>query len=81
MSLIDAISNSWRQMLKKCNFPINIIHNDENPHILINDQHKDITQVKSKEMYIKYLKQSESKANCIEAWNERLTIHLERLPA
>ena len=76
MSLIDAIPNSWRQILKTCNFPLNIIHNDENPHLLINEQHKDITQVKSKEIYITYLKLNECKANCIEAWNKRLDIHL-----
>ena len=73
MSLIDAIPIEWRQMLKTCNFPLDIINNNENPHMLINDQFKDISQVKSKEIYLAYLKLHKHEANCIDAWNERLS--------
>ena len=46
MSIIDAIPREWRQLIKTCNFPPYIIHNNELPHLKINDQYKNINQIK-----------------------------------
>ena len=76
MSLIHAIPIEWKNKIKSCTFPIHIIDNTEDPHIKINDQHKNITQVKSRDIYLKLLKLQELKPNCIEAWNSRLDLNL-----
>jgi len=72
MGLVDAIPNKCKRLLRTCKFPLNITDNDEDPHIKINDQDKNITQTKSKEIYHSLLKRIESTPNCIEAWNKRL---------
>ena len=76
MKLIDAIPKIWRNMLKNCNFPLNTINNNEDPHIKINNIDKNITQVKTKELYLLLLNAMETKPNCIEAWNIRLNSEL-----
>lgn len=76
MGIIDAIPKQWRQILNRCNFPTNLINNTEEPHIAINDQSKNITQVTSREIYFKLLKEQETRPNCINAWNIRLNTNL-----
>ena len=66
-----------KAFLNTCNFPVkkNIINNiilNEDLNIQINEQAKNITQVKSKEMYLYLLMKQEHKPNFIAAWNTRI---------
>ena len=76
MGLIDALPSEWRKQIRNCNFPLNIINNDEDPHMKINDQNKNIKQVKGRDIYLTFLKEEETKPNCIDAWNSRLKLDL-----
>ena len=44
--------------------------------MLINDQAKNITQIKSRDIYLKLLKTQQTKPNCIDSWNLRLQLKL-----
>ena len=74
--MIDAIPAEWRKKVTRCRIPVEIIDNNENPHIKINQLHKDITQVKARDIYGKLLKNNETRPNCIDAWNTRLRTEL-----
>ena len=74
MAIIDAIPKNWKKQLKTCTFPNTAVNSAENPHMKINTQFKDVTQIKTKEIYIELLKKTETKPTCIEAWNTRLSI-------
>ncbi len=76
MGLVDALPREWRKQIRNCNFPLNIINNDEDPHMKINDQDKNIKQVKSRDIYLTFKKKEETKPNCIDAWNLRLNLDL-----
>ena len=78
MSIVDAIPREWRQLIKNCNFPPYVIKDKELPHLKINDQYKNITQIKSNEIYLKLLKQQEKEPSCISNWNTRLNLDLQR---
>ena len=74
--IIDSIPTEWKKKNKSCTFPKRLINNTEDPHIRINHQDKNVTQVKSRDIYIKLLKLQETQPNCIEAWNSRLDLNL-----
>ena len=76
MKLIDAIPRKWRRALLNCNFPLNTINNNEDPHIRINNIDKNITQVKTRDIYLFLLNEIETRPSCIEAWNIRLNTQL-----
>ena len=76
LGIISAIPKPWRKLLKECNFRLDTINNNEDPHIKINDQYKNIKLIKSKEIYLKLLKQKETTPPCIIAWNSRLNLNL-----
>ena len=78
MGLIDAIPKEWKILLKNCYVPSVLINNQEDPHIEINKQQTNITQVKTKDLYIKIQSSKEQDPSCIKAWNERLDIHLNQ---
>ena len=75
MGIIDAIPQNWRKQLATCHFPLNIMNNNEAPHLKINSQFKNIKQVKSREIYIELLKRDESTPTCIKSWNDRLELN------
>ena len=52
------------------------IDNEENPHIIINKQYKNISQISTKEIYIELLKKQEIKPNCIDTWNVKLEANI-----
>ena len=76
MGIIHAIPKSWKQSLTECNFPLHVIDNREDPHFMINDQYKNITQIKSRDLYTSLLKKQEVIPTCIKSWNTKLHCNL-----
>ena len=76
MSLIECIPQTWKKALCSQNFKHSAISNLEDPHIKINTQYKNITQTKTRELYIKLVKNVETEPTCIKSWNQRLDMNL-----
>ena len=57
MGIIDAIPGKWRRTLHD-NHSFAEIDKNEDPHIIINSQNKNIKMVKSKDIYIELLQES-----------------------
>ena len=76
MGIIDAIPKEWKKQLKTCYIPNFLINNDEDPHIEINQHQINITQVKSRDMYIKLQSFKEQEPTCIQSWNQRLNAQI-----
>ncbi len=76
MGIIDAIPKEWKKQLKTCYIPNFLINNEEDPHLEINQHQTNITQVKSKDIYIKLQSYKEREPTCIQSWNQRLNIQI-----
>jgi len=76
MGMIDAIPRDWKKILASRYIPAYVINSNEEPHLTINKQPKNIKLIKARDIYFTIIKTDETTPNCIKAWNERLDLNL-----
>ncbi len=74
MGIIDAIPGKWRRTLHD-NHSFTEIYKNEDTHIIINNQFKNIKMIQSKNIYIELLQKKQVIPSCIASWNNRLGIN------